>query len=168
VVIIVGLASYGAWLTYNILGPKPDFKLQPIQSFQKTFTEDRADFTVRVTSLNNFTGIVTVSTQGPNVSSGAESVLLGSSVDERISVTSNVAGNYTLTVIGQSGRMFHSITLLLIVQGVSVTFNPLTIDVTRDPTTSTVTMVSQNSFSGYISLGAKANICDSCSTTVSP
>jgi len=123
-VILVGSASYGAWVTYDILSPKPDFRLQPIQSFQKTFTGDRADFTIRVISLNNFTGMVTLSTHAPNVSPGGGSVLLGSSVDETISVTSNVAGNYTLTVTGQSGKLSHSVNVALMVQGIRVTLTP--------------------------------------------
>ena len=168
VVIVVVLASVGAWVAYNIFGPKPDFKLQPVQSFQRTFIGDRADFTIRVSSLDNFTGIVTVTTQAPNAQVSVGWSCLAHPLMKRSAYFPNVAGNYSLTVVGQSGRISHSVNLALMVEGVSIRANPLIIDVTRNSTTSTITLTSLSSFPGYLNLSARADGCDSCSATVSP
>jgi hypothetical protein len=102
-------------------GPEPDFSIIASPTSQTVTPGSRATYTVTVTPLNGFNGIVTISVSG--VPSNTSARLSNTTVTGSGSVTLVVApttstptGTYTLTIDGTAGGgLFHSTTVSLTV-----------------------------------------------------
>lgn len=134
----------GVFLAPNVLGPRPDFQMQPIPLVHTFLVGCQANgyppplcydngggFKIFVKSVNGFTGIVTLSAVTPtNViattlhgsNTANPIVILGPNDTAFLGLSARVAGNYTVTINGISGRIAHSISMSIIVQ--DMTFNP--------------------------------------------
>lgn len=123
-------------------------------------------FTVALSPLGAFSGVVTMSVSG--LPSGATASYSSPSVNLATlgSATTNLtltvstgtstpAGSYTLTVTGTSGAVSHSDTVTLVVANYTVSASPSSQSVTAgNSTTYTVNVGNNNGFSGSINLSA--------------
>ncbi|HYY92709.1 MAG TPA: cellulase family glycosylhydrolase, partial [Candidatus Dormibacteraeota bacterium] len=133
--------------------PAPDFSFSsstpsPVNSGQT------APITVTVSSLNGFTGTVTLSDVVPSgLSCGSiSSTSIVKSGTATISCSSTNAGSYRLTVKGRSGSIVHSAIATFNFQDFTVSASsPITVPV-GSSATSTITLTGLNSFTGTISI----------------
>lgn len=117
--------------------------------------------TVTLTSINNFTGTVTLSASsspsGLTSSLNPASITLsrGGTAKSTLSVTSSAAGNYTGAVKATSGSISHSANVTVIVQDYRITASPTSLQPNAGTSTSsTITITSMNHFAGTLSLSA--------------
>jgi hypothetical protein len=162
-----GWHSFNGWEIHPVTGwrlsGQQDFSLSanpPTVSFNAGTT---SSFTVTVSSLNGFTGSVNLSTNvlpSSGLSVGCSpNAISGGSGTSTCSLNSSTPGSYTVQVTGTSGSLSHMISV-----SVSVTQPPPPPDfaVSAKPTTlsivqgssgsSTITVNSQNGFSGTVNL----------------
>ncbi|OLE91773.1 MAG: hypothetical protein AUF79_02470 [Crenarchaeota archaeon 13_1_20CM_2_51_8] len=122
---------------------------------------NEASFKINVSSIDGFTGIVTLSSKAPagvstiiNTGNPNSVILLGSSGTALLTVSSTVTGNYTVTVTGTSGQISHSMSIAVVTQGIGFTANPNPLSLFHSPGSSTVTLTSLNGLSGNLNLSA--------------
>ncbi len=144
----------------------PDFSLSATPGSQTVLQGGSASYMVSASSLNAFTGSVSLSASGApsGVSIGftPTSVTADSgSSTMTVNVASNTTpGTYTLTITGTSGSLSHSTTVTLVVSSsstpdFSISASPSSQTVARGASTSyTVTVSALNGFSGPVSFSA--------------
>jgi hypothetical protein len=156
------LATASVFVAPAIFGPKGDFQMQPNSSSNRTLIyPNQVIFKVAVSSVNGFSGIVALTSSAPvNVNvlivtstPNNPVILLGTSDTASLTVQATAAGNYTITVTGNSGRLSHSVTLSLVVQDIGFSANPSSLVCGSNNTAnSTITMTSRNGLSGTLNL----------------
>src|SRR3989442_199869 len=110
--------------------------------------------TITITSLNGFTGTVSLTDTIPTgLSCNTISPhSITNSGTATVSCTATVAGNYTLTLTGTSGSLNHSTTAIFRFQDYTTSASsPIPVDATQS-TSSTITIVSLNHFNGTVTL----------------
>ncbi len=134
--------------------------------------------TVTLTSLNGFTGSLTLSTSvspstglATSCSPTSFTMTSGSSATSNCTFSSSTTGAYSFTVSATNGTVTDSTTVTVNVSDYSVSANPPSQTVLISPSTgtSTITLTSLNSFSGPVSLALStpAGITASLSQTSS-
>jgi hypothetical protein len=144
----------------------PNFSISATPSSQTVTQGNPTSYTATVSSLNGFTGSVTLSASG--LPSGASSTfsanpITGGSGNSTMSVTTSTStptGTYTLTITGTSGSLSHTTNVTLIVSGgspgFSISASPSSQTVTRpNSTTFTVTVTALNGFTGNVTFSAR-------------
>jgi hypothetical protein len=162
-ILATGSVTTAIFIAPSYLGPKPDFKLEPVQ-----FSEDVMAghgglccslLKVSVTSLNGFTGIISFTASAPsglNVSlAGTGSpnpvAILGRNDTLKVSALANSSGNYSLTVTGSYRELSHSVTLIVIAQSITFSANPDPIVIPKTGSANSVlTVGGVNGFSGTV------------------
>ncbi len=116
-----------------------------------------ATSTITITALNHFPGTVSLSDSVPSgLSCGAISPgsVTGSGT-ATVSCSSTVAGNYTLTITGNSGSLSHSTSVTFRFQDYTLSANPTSLTIKHGSSgNSTITLTSLNGFSGTVALNA--------------
>jgi len=143
----------------------PDFQLHPSPVSLPMLLTSGSDIMVTVTSMNAFSGIVTVTATGPNLRTsvyGPNSpnpvALLGTSYTLTVHVSSTALGNHTLTITGTSNILTHSVKVPIIVEDISFTPSPSPIVAARGSSVnSTVTVAGLNGLYGNLTLTVHQN-----------
>ncbi len=118
---------------------------------------NNAKFDIGVMGINGFTGIVTISINAPTGVSGIVTnspVLLGPPQTVLVDLYGGIPGNYTVTVIGTSGKISHSVSLTLVAQDIGFSANPNPLMLLHNGSSSTITLTSRNGFSGDVNINA--------------
>jgi len=156
-----------------LVPPPPDFGITVTPSSLTVVAGTAGTGTVGVSSLNGFTGDVSLSLTGlppavgtaafaPAVVSGAGTAQLSIST-----LASAPAGSYPLTVTGTSGATSHSAALTLVVPAgdFALSVSPATRTIYRgQSTTYTVTVSSVNGFAGAVTLSVTGKPSGSTAT----
>jgi subtilisin family serine protease len=158
-----------------VVVPPPDFAVAAAPSSRSAVAGSAAAFTITVTGLNGFAGVVTPTLAGLPAAVGAASfspsAIAGSGSTTLTVATSASAppGQYPLTVTGTSGSTAHSTGVTLVVTpppDFSVTAAPASASVLRRQTAAyTITTASIGAFAGTVALsvtGAPAGSSASC------
>ncbi len=163
-VLLGGAAVTTTFVALNFLGSKPDFVMIPNSTSNVTRPNgglSSAQFDIHVTGINGFTGIVALSATAPSslsviIDTGNPNhlILLGMSGEAILTVSPTETGNFTVAVTGSSGKISHSISLALVVQGIGFASSPALLTLFHSPATTTITMTSQNGISGTLNLSA--------------
>ncbi|HLZ71943.1 MAG TPA: hypothetical protein VKV26_18725 [Dehalococcoidia bacterium] len=151
--------STGVTLVVNPAS-QPDFGISASPSSQSVNVGAGTTYTVATTSLNGFSGQVTLSVSGQPAGASAgfsvNPIAAGGSATLTESTTSSTPpGSYTLTITGTSGSLSHSTTVTLVVKvpDFSISASPGSLSVSRNSSgTYTVTIGSTNGFSGSVAL----------------
>ena len=157
-VLVIASSVAGGFVAESLL-TKPDFRMTT-NVFSQTRLIDpnpnTAKFDLTISGINGFTGIVTLTTKSSPTGAYAEltssTLLLGPSQTVEIIATAGIIGNYTIVITGTSGQLAHSASIELIAQGIGFSANPNPIMLFHSASSSTVTLTSQNGFSGNVSL----------------
>ena len=158
----------------------PDFTLSAYPNPQTTQPGATATYTLLVTSINGFSG--TVSLQTPlvpcstycwNVNPTVVNVPAGGNATSILIITTTTGikpGNYQFTVFGFSGGLSHQVTAYFNVVSstpdFSITANPASLQVQTGTTgTSTVAVTSLHGFAGNVSLRVPPSpMCPACTS----
>jgi len=158
-----GTLSHSTGVTFHVTAA-PDFGLTTNPTSVSTTTGSQGPSTVTVTSLNGFTGTVSlgVTTTSPSLSCALSSTTIsGGSGTSNLSCTSNVAGSYVANVTGTSGSLSHSATVTYQITATpdfSVSANPTSLTISQGSSgTSNITLTSLNGFSGTVTLSASVS-----------
>jgi hypothetical protein len=137
----------------------PDLTISANPSSLTVLVGATSNSTITLTSINNFTGTVTLSSSSSPVGLtgflNPASVTLpkGGTAKSTLSVSSTTAGNYTETVTGTSGSLSRSANVTVIVQDYRISANPTNLQPNAGASaTSTITITSMNHFAGTLSL----------------
>ena len=164
IVLIVAsaLSTAGFFVASSILASKGDVQMQPSSSSNRTLVyPNQASFKIAVRSIDGFSGVVALTSSAPAnvnvviVTSTPNNpvILLGTSDTASLTVQATSAGNYTITVTGNSGKLSHSVTLSLVAQDIGFFASPSTLVCGSNYTAnSTITMRSRNGLSGTLNL----------------
>jgi hypothetical protein len=139
----------------------PDFGISATPSSQSVVRGNGTNYTVTITPANGFSGTVSFSASG--LPPGASATFTPSTVSGQGSTTLNVAtasstpvGGYTLTIMGSSGGLSHSVTVNLTVNSAgdfSVSASPASLSVLRGHSGNyTVSVAALGGFTGSVSL----------------
>src|SRR2546430_835556 len=125
--------------------------------------------TITVTSVNGFTGIVSLTETAPaGLTCGAisPSNITGSGI-ATVSCNASIAANYTLALTGTSGSLTHSTTAMFRFNDFSVAALPTSITVNVGTSaSSTLSVRALNGFTGLVSLSTNSTSCDISPTSV--
>lgn len=120
-----GQISHSAEVKLEIeeIPPEPDFTLSAFPTGRTILRGESAEYTLKVTGLNDFSGQVTLSTNGLPTGCGGlltpDTVTLDTNTDSgqsTLQVTTSAEtpiGSHTFTVSAESGEIKHSVTLTL-------------------------------------------------------
>ena len=144
--------------------PPPDITLSASPSSLTVLAGVTSNSTITLTSVNNFTGIVTLSSStSPTGMTGflnPASITLsrGGTATSSLSVSSATAGNYTETVNATSGSISHSANVTVIVQDYRISASPTSLQLNAGASAiSTITATPMNHFAGTLSLSAEGS-----------
>jgi hypothetical protein len=139
----------------------PDFSMAASSTTLSVQAGTTRTFNTTLNSLTGFAGTIaltsSVSPKGPSVTLNPTSVTLtsGGSVNLTVSVASGATGLFTITVTGTSAPLRQTVTVILIVNGFSLSDNPATMSVPAGSSgSSTILVSSVNGFGGIIRLSA--------------
>jgi hypothetical protein len=116
-----------------------------------------ATSTITVIAMNNFAGVVNLS---DNIPMGLTCAAINpgsvtGTGTAAVSCSSNVAGNYTLTLTGTNGTLSHSVTIVLTIQDYTITATVASVVInTGSSGSSAITITALNHFSGTVSISA--------------
>jgi len=159
---VSGALTHTTPVSFTVTGPPPppDFTLSASPATVTVTQGGSAPTTITVTPQDGFNGAVNLSVTGlPQGAAGSFSVnpTTGSSVLTLDSGTA-VAGNYSLTVTGQSGTLTHSTPVSFVVNapvaaGFSISASPASLTVQHGKNGSyTVTITRTGGFTGAVAL----------------
>src|ERR1700674_1373711 len=141
--------------------PPPDYSLSASPSSQTVTQGLGAGYTVSITPIAGFTGMVTLSTAGLPGGAGATFSPNPTRTSSSMSVTTSTttpAGTYSLTITGVSGSLSHSTSVTLVVQpppNYSLSASPSSQTVIQGQGTSyTITITPSSGFASTVSLSA--------------
>jgi uncharacterized membrane protein len=141
--------------------PPPDLTISASPSSITVSAGAMSNSTITLTSVNNFTGTVTLSSSSsPSGLTGflnPASITLsrGGTAKSTLSVSSATAGNYTEIVNATSGSISHSANVTVIVQDYRISANPTSLQTNAGASAiSTIAITSMNRFAGTLSLSA--------------
>jgi len=178
--------SYSGWELHALTAwklsgsAKPDFGLtnnpQPLSVTGLSSTD-----TITVTSLDNFTGTVSLAaTMDPTIASSTTvtvnpanvSIAAGGSATSMLTVQTSQStppGTYSITVKGTSGYVWHPLTVVLVITpDFSLSASPTSISMASGSSgTATITLQSLHNFNGTVSLTGSVAPADTTSS-VSP
>lgn len=155
-----------AFVIPDLLLSKPDFRLETHPASSVMLTQNEEYFPVSVTSINNFSGIVSLRIVPPASGMSAslfsniagvspDAIPLGPDQNLTLDVRAFSWGNYSITLIATSGHLYHSTKVFVVVQSVVFSATPDTITLPRGSTaTSQIVLSSRNGFSGNLTLDA--------------
>jgi len=128
VLIVVASSVPGFVFVPNLLRPKPDFELNASTKSETLLAHEDGSFDVEVTSLNNFTGILSASINQPSglstFLSVPDAIPLYYTVTIHVQVLQLTVGNYSVTVVVVSGKISHSASVPYVVEGLVVGSSP--------------------------------------------
>jgi hypothetical protein len=143
-------------VTYNVA--TSDFTVNATPTTLRVRVLATGNSTITLASLNGFAGPVSLAAFG---SSGIQASLSptgvtltsGGTASSTLKVSSETAGNYTVTVTGTSGSIVRSVSVLVIVSDFSMTATLSSLSLRQGSTGySTITLTSLNGFTGTVSL----------------
>jgi uncharacterized membrane protein len=155
-----GSTSHASSVTLVVSAP-PDFGLGVTPSSRTASAGTNATYSVSVSTVNGFTGSVTLALSGLPGSVGAATftpaTVSGAGTSQLTIQTSASApsGSYPLTVTGTSGATTHSaaVTLVVAVRDFAVSASPASVTIYRGQTASyTVTVSTLGGFTGNVTL----------------
>lgn len=158
-ILIAASLLTGIVLAPRLLSLRPDFQVQPGLTSETILAEGCCIpiLTVAVTSLNGFTGIVSMrATPSGNLNATVEGGpvdFLGTGTDLiAIMVWTSIPGNYTVIITGTSRELSHSNTVAIIAQDFTVNASPDPLIVTNYSTgnSTTITIAAVNGFYGNL------------------
>src|SRR5260370_31077289 len=124
VLIAADLVIAGFVFVPNLLAPKPDFQLNASTKSETLLFFEDGSFDVDVTSLNNFTGILSASVNHPSglstFLSVPDAIPLYHSVTIHVQVLPLMVGNYSVNVVVVSGKISHSVSVSYVVEGLII------------------------------------------------
>lgn len=149
-------------LTGTTPPPAPGFSLGVTAPSVTVAAGQKASYSVSVGALNGFTASVSLSASGlpagATASFSPTSVTAsGSSALTIATATTTPPGSYTITVLGTSGSLVHTVSMTLVVTGpdFAVVASPSSFSVTQGGSaTSTISLSNLNGFKGAVSLSA--------------
>jgi hypothetical protein len=160
-IVLIAAASVIAGFVFvpNLLAPKPDFQLNATTKSETLLAHEDGSFDVEVTSLNNFTGILSASVNHPyglsTFLSVPDAIPLYHTVTIHVQVLPLIVGNYSVTVAVVSGKISHSVSIPYVVEGLLVTSAPRPLNIAYGSRgNETLTIKGQNGFSGKLTIGA--------------
>src|SRR5438093_2102139 len=128
-----------------------------------------ANSTITVTSVNGFTGTVSLTDTVPaglTCSTVSPSNMTGSGT-ATVSCNASIAANYTLTLTGTGGSLAHSTTAMFRFNDFNIAANPTSITVNAGISASSNLSVSApNGFTGLVSLSVNSTSCNISPTSV--
>lgn len=169
----MGAGFYGSAALSLATGPQaktPDFAIQANPASQSVIQGSLASFSLLLSSQNNFAGSVNLNASfspaivnaTTAVDPGSISLLTGSATSTvTVSTRSTTpVGTYALQIVGNSGRLFHNVTVFLRISTVpspdyAITSNPMTLTLIAGSSGSfTLNLTSLYGFSGSINFAA--------------
>lgn len=156
-----------------------EFSVTPASVSQITQAGNGTSYTLAIAPLGGFTNVVNLTVSGfPAGGSGNfnfASVNLGALNTVSTNLTLSVAtsastpiGSYKLSIVGKSGSVSHTNTLILTVGNFSVLASPSSPTISPGQSTGyTITVATNTGFSGSVSLGV-GNLPANCSASFSP
>src|SRR5713226_1224998 len=159
VLIVAASVIAGFVFVPNLLAPKPDLQLNASTKSETLLAREDGSFDVEVTSLNNFTGILSASVNHPSGLStflyAPDAIPLYHTVTIHVQVLPLIVGNYSVTVAVVSGKISHSVSIPYVVEGLLVTSAPRPLNIAYGSRgNETLTITGQNGFSGNLTIGA--------------
>jgi subtilase family serine protease len=149
----------------------PDFSVTVTPTSQTVASGGSTSYTVTVTPLGGFIGIVNFSVSGlPTDASYTPASVTGSGSSTLTITAGATPGTFTLTVTGTSGSLTHwaTATLMIVAPNFSISASPTSQTVKQGKSTSyTVTVAPSSGFTGTVSLGANVSPVVSGGPTVS-
>jgi len=160
-IVLIAAASLIAGFVFvpNLLAPKPDFQLNASTKSETLLAREDGSFDVEVTSLNNFTGILSASVNHPSGLSTSlyvpDAIPLYHTVTIHVQVLPLIVGNYSVTVTVVSGKISHSVSVPYVVEGLLVGSGPNPLNIPYGSRgNETLTITGQNGFSGNLTISA--------------
>ncbi len=124
----IGAISHPVEVTLEVVDP-PDFALDVTPSTQAVTVGDNALFQIDVTPLASFTGDVTLTIPAFPGAFFTPSVIVGGAGSSVLTVPTDAAGTFPLSVVGTSGPLTHPIDIILNVADFALTVSPSTLAV---------------------------------------
>ncbi len=167
-----GWHSFNGWEIHPVTGwrlsGQQDFSLSANPSTVSFNAGTTSSFTVAVSSLNGFTSTVNLSTNvspSRGLSVGCSpNAISGGSGTSTCSLNSSTPGSYTVQVTGTSGSLSHTVSVSVSVMqpppppDFAVSANPTSLSTVQGSSgSSTITVTSQNGFTGTVTLSITAN-----------
>ncbi|HEX9239464.1 MAG TPA: hypothetical protein VF910_02265 [Candidatus Bathyarchaeia archaeon] len=167
-----GWHSFNGWEIHPVTGwrlsGQQDFSLSANPSTVSFNAGTTSSFTVTVSSLNGFTGTVNLSTNvspSSGLSAGCSpNAISGGSGTSTCSLNSSTPGSYTVQVTGTSGSLSHTVSVSVSVMqpppppDFAVSANPTSLSIVQGFSgSSTITVTSQNGFTGTVTLSITTN-----------
>ena len=160
-IVLIAAASLIAGFVFvpNLLAPKPDFQLNASTKSETLLAREDGSFDVEVTSLNNFTGILSASVNHPSGLSTSlyvpDAIPLYHTVTIHVQVLPLIVGNYSVAVTVVSGKISHSVSVPYVVEGLLVGSGPNPLNIPYGSRgNETLTITGQNGFSGNLTISA--------------
>lgn len=177
-IVVIAISSIASLIAISLL-TKPDFSLVASPNpllvraglYPSEVNSGTQFTTVTASSLRSFSGTVTLRTlapsgvsahlDGPNLTP-QDKILLGASGNLSLWIGAASTGNYTVRIVATSGTLSHTVDLRVVVENLTITLNPTSVNLTHGTSTSVqVTLSSINGLSGNLSMGSQTYYYDS-------
>lgn len=161
-----GALNYDLPLTLNV----GDFTMSLSPAVQQALPTDAANYTLTLTSIDNYQGLVNLTCTGLPAGASCPAVFAtnplpgGSALPFAITTQSVAPGNYPFTITGVSSPLTHNTSATLQVWDFSPTVAPLSATVSPGGSANfTVTVASVNGFDGNVTLWCQNPAAVTCS-----
>ena len=179
--LVVASISAGVVILPRLLSPAPDFAIslnpsritvrpQPSSSTYNDFHDENTSGSVlTVKSMHGFTGQVSLSTTNSSniavtldltkILLGTDAAMFGLDINRTMRVTASNLGNYTVTIVADSGTISHTVILTVTSQDVKIQASQASFSTAQGSTvSSTISFTSQNQFKGNLTLSKSLSI----------